>query len=120
MPNPINLNRLMWLALGAGSKGVIGGLVSGFVPGAGITPDIATAFIGFFVAQQGGDRLGTFGEGMLIASIGQIVRQPIEQLFQKFQGNQTKTTQTQTPPAGGGSIVPTTQENYVLARYNLS
>jgi len=64
MPNnPVDLNRLMWLGAGAGSKGVLAGMVSGMAPQAGITPDIAAAFIGFFIAQQGGDRLGVFGEG---------------------------------------------------------
>ncbi len=119
--NPIDLNRLMWLALGAGSKGVIGGMVSGFVPGAGITPDIATAFVGFFVAQQGGQRIGTFGEGMLIASIGQIVRQPIEDLFSKFGGNQgggeAKTTNKLTE--GSGSQGGSSTESYLTSRYGV-
>ena len=77
----IDLNRLMWLGAGAGSKGLVAGMVSGFAPQAGITPDIAGMFIGFFLAQQGGSRLGVFGEGMLIASLGQLVRQPIEGVF---------------------------------------
>ncbi|MBA7477227.1 hypothetical protein ES707_12629 [subsurface metagenome] len=82
MPNnPVDLNRLMWLGAGAGSKGVLAGMVSGMAPQAGITPDIAAAFIGFFIAQQGGDRLGVFGEGVLIAAVGQLVRQPIEGIF---------------------------------------
>ncbi|MBA7612452.1 hypothetical protein ES703_19688 [subsurface metagenome] len=119
--NPVDLNRLMWLALGAGSKGVIGGMVSGFVPGAGITPDIATAFVGFFIAQQGGARVGTFGEGMLIASIGQIVRQPIEELFSKFGGNQGgeggKTTTKLTE--GSGSQGGSSTEQYLASRYGV-
>ena len=84
----------MWLGAGAGSKGILAGMVSGFAPQAGITPDIAAAFIGFFIAQQGGERLGTFGEGVLIAAIGQLVRQPIEGIF----GQIGKGT---TPPPGG-------------------
>ena len=79
--NSVDLNRLMWLGAGAGSKGIVAGMVSGLAPQAGITPDIAAAFIGFWLAQQGGDRMGGFGEGMLIAAIGQLVRQPIEGIF---------------------------------------
>ncbi len=119
--NPIDLNRLMWLALGAGSKGVIGGMVSGFVPGAGITPDIATAFVGFFIAQQGGQRVGTFGEGMLIASIGQIVRQPIEDLFSKFGGGgggETKAT-TKLTEGTEGSASASSTERYLASKYGV-
>ena len=92
--NPININRLMWLGAGAGSKGLVAGMVSGFAPQAGITPDVAGLLIGFFLAQQGGDRMGVFGEGMLIASVGQLVRQPIEGLF----GRIAQPTPTPTPP----------------------
>ena len=82
MPNnPVDLNRLMWLGAGAGSKGIVAGMVSGFAPQAGITPEVAAAFIGFWLAGQGGTRMGAFGEGMLIAAIGQLVRQPIEGIF---------------------------------------
>jgi len=79
--NPVDLNRLMWLGAGAGSKGIVGGIVKGFLPQVGITPDIVAAGIGFWLAQQGGERMGVFGEGMLIAAIGQLVRQPIESIF---------------------------------------
>ena len=83
----VDLERLMWLGLGAGSKGAFAGIVTGWVgEEVGITPDIATAAIGFGLANYGGQRLGTFGEGMLIASIGQMVREPIEKLFEKFKG----------------------------------
>ena len=77
----IDMTRLMWLGAGAGSKGIVGGMVKGFAPQAGITPDIAAAAIGFWLAQQGGNRMGPFGEGMLIAAIGQLVRQPMEGIF---------------------------------------
>ncbi|MBA7477888.1 hypothetical protein ES707_13303 [subsurface metagenome] len=79
--NPVDLNRLMWLGAGAGSKGIVAGMVAGFAPQAGITPEIAAAFIGFWLAGQGGARMGAFGEGMLIAAIGQLVRKPIEGIF---------------------------------------
>ncbi|GAI99383.1 unnamed protein product [marine sediment metagenome] len=97
--NPININRLMWLGAGAGSKGILAGMVSGFAPQAGITPDIAGLFIGFFLAQQGGERLGVFGEGMLIASLGQLVRQPIEGIFGRIAQPETTTTPTTTTAA---------------------
>ncbi len=81
MGNPIDLNRLMWLGVGAGSKGIIAGMVSGLAPEAGIAPEIGSLFVGFWLAQQGGQWMGPFGEGMLIASVGQLVRQPIEGIF---------------------------------------
>lgn len=77
----IDINRLMWLGAGAGSKGLVAGMVSGFAPQVGVAPDVIALFIGFWLAQQGGSRMGVFGEGMLIASIGQLVRQPIEGIF---------------------------------------
>ncbi|MBA7526226.1 hypothetical protein ES705_18387 [subsurface metagenome] len=119
--NPVDLNRLMWLALGAGSKGAIAGMVSGWVgEEVGITPDIATAFIGFFIAQQGGDRVGAFGEGMLIASVGQIVRQPIEKLFQRFSPNQEeeKNPPKETAALPTGSLPA--DEAYIMAKYGIS
>ncbi|MBA7608631.1 hypothetical protein ES703_15810 [subsurface metagenome] len=119
----VDLNRLMWLALGAGSKGAVAGMVSGFVgeEEVGITPDIATAFIGFFVAQQGGDRVGQFGEGMLIASVGQIVRKPIEKLFERFKPapEEKITEKAAAGSTGGGGSLPS-DEAYILAKYGIS
>ncbi len=122
MGNKVDLNRLMWLALGAGSKGVVGGMVGGFVPEAGITPDIATAVVGFIIAQQGGERVGTFGEGMLIASIGQIVRDPIESMIQKFQnggngGTGAKATTKLTEGNTGGG--QTSMQQYMNQAYGV-
>jgi len=77
----VDLNRLGWLGAGAGSKGIAAGMVSGLAPQAGVTPDMAAAFIGFWLAQQGGARMGPFGEGMLIAAVGQLIRAPIEGIF---------------------------------------
>lgn len=119
----VDLNRLMWLALGAGSKGAVAGMVSGFVgeEEVGITPDIATAVIGFIIAQQGGDRIGTFGEGMLIASIGQIVRQPIEKLFSRF-----KPEEPEEPKLTGEESATRSNpglpidEAYILAKYGIN
>ncbi|MBA7611742.1 hypothetical protein ES703_18971 [subsurface metagenome] len=117
--NPINLNRLMWLGAGAGSKGILAGMVSGFAPQAGITPDIAGLFIGFFLAQQGGDRMGVFGEGMLIASLGQLVRQPIEGIF----GRIAQPTPTPTPEATAtksNTATPSTDTDaYLAATYGI-
>ena len=84
MGNPIDLNRLMWLAGGAGSKGVVSGLVKGFVPEIGVTPDVVTLFVGFLLAQRGGQWISPFGEGMLIASVGQLVSTPIQNVFGRF------------------------------------
>ncbi|GAI88753.1 unnamed protein product [marine sediment metagenome] len=126
MPNnPVDLNRLMWLGAGAGSKGIFAGMVSGFAPQAGITPDIAAAFIGFFIAQQGGARMGSFGEGMLIAAIGQLVRQPIEGIFGQIgKGGTAPTTEaakaaaTKTAASSQGS--PDESEGaYLAAKYGI-
>ena len=93
MSDSVDLNRLMWLGAGAGTKGIIAGMVSGIAPEAGITPEVGSLAVGFLLAQQGGARIGAFGEGMLIASIGQLVRKPIEGIFGKIGGGGT------TPPA---------------------
>ncbi|MBA7606699.1 hypothetical protein ES703_13849 [subsurface metagenome] len=123
MPNnPIDLNRLMWLGAGAGSKGVFAGMVSGFAPQAGITPDIAAAFIGFFIAQQGGERMGPFGEGMLIAAIGQLVRQPIEGIFGQIgKGGTTPTPEAAaTKTAGNQGNPEQSEEAYLAAKYGIT
>ena len=119
--NPININRLMWLGAGAGSKGLVAGMVAGFAPQAGITPDVAGLLIGFFLAQQGGDRMGVFGEGMLIASVGQLVRQPIEGIFGKI--GQPTPTPTPTPEAtatkSNASTPSTDVDQYLAAAYGI-
>ncbi|MBA7523819.1 hypothetical protein ES705_15953 [subsurface metagenome] len=122
MGNPIDLNRLMWLGAGAGSKGILAGMVSGFAPKAGITPDIAAAAIGFFIAQQGGERFGAFGEGMLIAAIGQLVRQPIEGIFGQI-GNSGKTPPAEPAPAKTASNQGNPEESeeaYLAAKYGIT
>lgn len=93
----VDLNRLMWLGAGAGSKGIVAGMVGGLAPQAGIAPDMVGAFVGFWLAQQGGRWMSPFGEGMLIASVGQLVRQPIEGIFGQIGKGGT------TPPPGGGA-----------------
>lgn len=120
--NPIDLNRLMWLGAGAGSKGIVAGMVSGLAPQAGITPDIAAAAIGFWLAGQGGERMGSFGEGMLIAAIGQLVRQPIEGIF----GQIGKAPTTPTPEAAAATKTKTqgspeeSEEAYLAAKYGIT
>lgn len=128
MGNPVDLNRLMWLGAGAGSKGIVAGMVSGMAPQAGITPEIAAAFIGFWIAQQGGARMGAFGEGMLIAAIGQLVRQPIEGIFGQIgKGGTTKTTEaaaaaaaTKTASPGNQGSPEESQEAYLAAKYGIT
>ena len=113
----VDLNRLMWLGAGAGSKGIVAGMVGGLAPQAGIAPDMAGAFIGFWLAQQGGQWISPFGEGMLIASIGQLVRQPIEGIFGQI-GKPAAPTETANPagsPATPGNDVDT----YLAATYGI-
>lgn len=118
--NPININRLMWLGAGAGSKGLVAGMVSGFAPQAGITPDVAGLLIGFFLAQQGGDRMGVFGEGMLIASVGQLVRQPIEGIFGRIAQPTPTPTPTPTETKSNPAATPSTDTDaYLAATYGI-
>lgn len=120
--NPVDLNRLMWLGAGAGSKGIVAGMVSGLAPQAGIAPEIGSLFIGFFLAQQGGRWMGPFGEGMLIASVGQLVRQPIEGIFGRI-GQQppatTAATAEKTASAGGSATPANDVEAYLAKSYGI-
>lgn len=107
----IRIDRLFKLALGAGSKGVVSGFLKGLTPMPGVTPDILTAFVGYFMARQGGNWLGPIGEGMLIASIGQMVAQPIESFAGRLkQGGGTTNSSN---PGGNGH-----KEAESLAEYN--
>ncbi|MBA7558056.1 hypothetical protein ES705_50845 [subsurface metagenome] len=117
----------MWLGAGAGSKGVLAGMVSGMAPQAGITPDIAAAFIGFFIAQQGGDRLGVFGEGVLIAAVGQLVRQPIEGIFGQIgKGGTPPVTEAAKAAAAAAKTTSNqgspeqSEEAYLAAKYGIT
>ena len=117
--NPVDLNRLMWLGAGAGSKGIVAGMISGFAPQVGVTPEIASLFVGFWLAQQGGRWMSPFGEGMLIASVGQLVRQPIEGIFGRIgQPPATTTTLTKTETSQGSPA--TDVEAYLVAQYGLT
>ena len=118
--NPVDLNRLMWLGAGAGCKGIIAGMVSGLAPEAGIAPEIGSAAVGFFLAQQSGRWIGPFGEGMLIASIGQLVRQPIEGIFGKI--GKPAAAAPATPlveKAAGGSSPSEDLDTYLQAKYGI-
>ncbi|MBA7590307.1 hypothetical protein ES708_32422 [subsurface metagenome] len=53
--------------------------------------------------------MGVFGEGMLIASVGQLVRQPIEGIF----GGLGKPKAPETPPPTGGKETAATPSNDV-------
>ena len=113
MGNEVSLTRLFKLALGAGSKGVVSGFLKGVTPMPGVTPDILTAVAGWFMARQGGDWLGPIGEGMLIASVGQMVAQPIESFAGRLKLAQGTSTSTPTNPGGNGH-----KEAETLAEYN--
>ena len=126
MGDKIDVSRLGWLAAGAGSKGIAAGMVSGMAPQAGITPDIAAAFIGFFIANQGGARMGPFGEGMLIAAVGQLVRQPIEGIFGQI-GKGGSTTATAAEKEAAAAKAASNQGNpdesaeaYLAAKYGIT
>ncbi len=117
----IDINRLGWLALGAGSKGAVAGMVSGVVEGAGILPDIGTAVVGFIVAQQGGQRVGAIGEGKLIASAGQIVRGPIEKFFTRIrQGNRVVNNTTTEKTTTQNQSLGSTTEALIAQKYGIS
>ncbi len=119
----VDLNRLMWLGAGAGSKGIVAGMVSGLAPQAGIAPEIGSLFIGFWLAQQGGQWMAPFGEGMLIASVGQLVRQPIEGIF----GRIGQPAAAATPEAAAAATAPKTAQGspsqdvdaYLAATYGI-
>ena len=115
MGNPIDLNRLMWLGAGAGSKGVISGLVKGFVPEIGVTPDVVTLFVGFLLAQRGGQWISPFGEGMLIASVGQLVSTPIQSVFSRFTKPEESSSHSSNP-GGNGHKEPTSLAEYNTAK----
>ncbi len=112
----VDLNRLMWLGAGAGSKGIVAGMVSGLAPQAGIAPEIGSLFIGFWLAQQGGKWMAPFGEGMLIASVGQLVRQPIEGIF----GRIGQPAAAATPPPTETKGSPNEDvDSYLAAKYGI-
>jgi len=113
--------QVMWGAVGAGSKGVVAGLTSGLAPQVGIAPDVITGGLGFGMAQWGRGRLADFGVGMLLASIGQIIRQPIEKLVGGFMPNAVngnKVTETTGNPTNPSA--PSNAEAYLKQRYGIA
>ncbi len=126
MGNPLDLNRLMWLGAGAGSKGIAAGIVSGMAPEAGIAPEVAAAAIGFWLATQEGKRISPFGEGLLIASIGQLVRKPIEGIFGKLgQGGTTPTPEEAAAATKAAATKPQgspeeSLDAYLAAKYGIA
>lgn len=116
----VDINRLMWLGLGAGSKGIIAGMVSGLAPEAGIAPELGSGAVGFWLAQQGGSRMGPFGEGMLIASVGQLIRQPIESIFGKIGKPAPSPTPEKTASPSSTSSPETDKDAYLAAKYGIS
>lgn len=115
----VDLNRLMWLGAGAGSKGIVAGMVGGLAPEAGIAPEMVSCFAGFFLAQQGGRWMSPFGEGMLIASVGQLVRQPIEGIFGRI-GKPAAPAPEEKAPTGGSSSPNTNVDAYLAAKYGIT
>jgi len=95
----VDMSRLMWLILGAGSKGVVSGLVNKFVPGnLGIQPDLLAGLAGLIMAnQEDWERVSTFGEGMMIAAIGSMAEGPINSIVAQFLPNAAGTTSIQQP-----------------------
>jgi len=116
----LDLNRLFWLGLGAGSKGLTAGMVSGLVPQAGISPEIVAGGVGFWLATQGGQRMGPFGEGMLVAAIGQMLRQPIESIFGRIAGPQTPAPETLAPKKAAAESGPESEADYLAAKYGIT
>ena len=62
------------MGVGAAMKGTIAGFISGVAPQVGISPDILTAVIGYFGREKTSGMWRDFLTGVMIASIGQILR----------------------------------------------
>ncbi|MBA7621568.1 hypothetical protein ES703_28932 [subsurface metagenome] len=68
--------------------------------------------------------MGPFGEGLLIASIGQLVRKPIEGIFGKF-GQPAATTKEAEAAAAAAALtakgIPTEDiDAYLAAKYGIT
>lgn len=117
----IDAEQVMWGALGAGSKGVVAGVVGGTMPEAKIPADVVTGGIGFAMANWGGRRVGDVGMGLMLASIGQLIATPIEKfaggLMPNGGNNSTKTVATKTNSIATN---PSNNEAYVASRYGLN
>ena len=65
---------ILAMGVGAAMKGTIAGFISGVAPQVGISPDILTAVIGYFGRDRTSGMWKDFLTGVMIASIGQILR----------------------------------------------
>jgi len=112
----VDLKPALYLGLGAASKGVIAGLISGLAPGIKIVPEMATAAVGYIVADRTAE--GTFwnylGKGVLIGSISQMTREPIEGLFKPIV-TKAGTMETTTE----GRVEVKTPEEYIKSKYGV-
>lgn len=119
----IDAEQVMWGALGAGSKGVVAGVVGGTMPEAKIPADVVTGGIGFAMANWGGRRVGDVGMGLLLASIGQIIATPLEKFVGGIiptNGNANKNTLKTNNNPTGNMVNSNSQDAYVLARYGVN
>ena len=115
----IDINRLGWLAAGAGSTGIVSGMISGAAPaGLGLSDEIIAGVIGFWLAQQKGNRLSPFGEGMLIAAAGAAAREPIEKMFARFGKGGAPTNNPVNNPTGLAAV--DSRDAYIAGKYGIT
>jgi len=112
----VDLRPALYLGLGAATKGVVAGLISGFAPGVKIAPEMGTAVVGYIMADRTAD--GTFwnylGKGVLIGSISQMTRETVEGFFQPIVG---KARGIEVAAEGGGEVK--TPEDYIKSKYGV-
>ena len=117
----IDGNQMIAAGVGAGAKGMVAGLVAGMTPLKGVTPDIMTGGVGYLMADRMKGFGGDFGMGMLIASIGQMVRAPIEGLFAKTTITPTPTPeQPATQLATNKNPANVSVDDYITAKYAIA
>ena len=115
----VDLSRLGWLALGAGSTGVVSGMISGAAPeGLGLSDEIVAGVVGFMLANQKGRRISPIGEGMLIAAAGAAAREPIEKLFNRL-GKKGNNNPAADNPAKTTEKAPATVDGYIASKYGV-
>lgn len=109
--------QVLAAGLGAGSKGVVAGLLSGVSGGsllAGVPGDVITGGIGYLMADRMNGFGSDFGLGLFIASLGNIVKTPIEAIFK------TSPTTPTTPPAPKTTApVASGVDSYLSAQYGI-
>jgi len=113
---PVDLRPALFLGLGAASKGVVAGLISGLAPGVKIAPEMGTAIAGYIIADRTPD--GTFwnylGKGVLIGAISQMTRETVEGFFKPMVG---RAGATEAASEGGGEVK--TPEDYIKSKYGV-